>query len=440
VAQDAHVIILVHGIRDYALWQDRIRNVLKEHFTVESTNYGRFDLLRFLVPLSHFRNKAIESVWDQIRDVKKQYPDAKFSFVAHSFGTYILAQILSREFDFSAHQVVFCGSVVKYNFPFEQIADRFTTPILNEVGAKDVWPAIAESLTWGYGSAGTYGFRRPRVRDRWHSGARHGYFLNPEFCKEYWCPFFKEGVIVDGADDPEVPAVWLKALSVIRLKYVLLTLLAATFLTFGFVSTPREILAEIFGPRVCYPYDPISDKPDKLRPRRDCVSGELSYVKWIDENAYSATDRETGRYPNDRANRALSMTAVEPNGTRVWAEQNLTRIDSNRAYWPVPSSSGWTEIAEGSTKVLSGHVGALLRRQDPDRECVLRGSTKKRQLLETFLPINLDDLVEGQKAEIQMCFRWAYFDCEEKVPMTLEANDKEPFFCVGQVVRAFKDR
>lgn len=440
MAHNAQVIILVHGIRDYALWQDGIRNVLKEQFTVESTNYGRFDLFRFLIPLNYFRNRAIESVWDQIRDVKRQYPNAKFSFVAHSFGTYILAQILSREFDFSAHRVVFCGSVLKYNFPFEQIADRFTTPILNEVGARDVWPAIAESLTWGYGSAGTYGFRRPRVRDRWHSGARHGYFLNPEFCRTYWFPFFQEGTVVDGAANPEGPPVWLRVLSLIRLKYVLLTLFAAIFVIFAFVPAARETLAEFFGPRFCYPYDPVSDEPDKSRPHRDCVPGELTYVKWVDESAYPATDPETGRYPNDRANRAMSMTALEANGTRIWAEQNLTRMDSNRTYWPVPSSNGWTEIAEASTKVAPGQLGALLRRQDPDRQCELRNNEKKRKLLETFLPINLDDVVGKQKAEVKMCFRWAYFNCAEKLPMILEADDKEPFFCVGRVVRAFKDR
>lgn len=122
---ETHVIILVHGIRDYALWQERIRRVLSEHFKVASTNYGQFDLIRFLMPIAYFRNKAIERVWDQIRDVKKQYPTANLSFIAHSFGTYIIANILSRQFDFVAFRVVFCGSVVKYSYPFEQAAERF---------------------------------------------------------------------------------------------------------------------------------------------------------------------------------------------------------------------------------------------------------------------------------------------------------------------------
>jgi hypothetical protein len=78
------VIILIHGIRDRALWQNEIGSVLRKEFEVEPANYGRFDIFRFLVPISFFRNQAIESVWDQIRDIRKRYPNRKYSFVAHS--------------------------------------------------------------------------------------------------------------------------------------------------------------------------------------------------------------------------------------------------------------------------------------------------------------------------------------------------------------------
>jgi len=225
---DTQVIILVHGIRDFALWQNSVRRTFERHFKfVETTNYGRFDLVRFLLPISYFRSAAIEVVWRQVRDIRRQNPERKLSFVAHSFSTYVLAHILQREFDFTAFRIVFCGSVVKYGFPFEQFGDRFHSPILNEVGAKDVWPAMAECVTWGYGSAGTYGFRRPRVRDRWHANAGHGYFLRPEFCERYWVPFFKDGTIVEDAADPEEPPIWIRILSIFRLKYLLLAAIVA---------------------------------------------------------------------------------------------------------------------------------------------------------------------------------------------------------------------
>lgn len=40
------VVILVHGIRDFALWQTTIRSTLEqEGFKTEATNYGRFNLI-----------------------------------------------------------------------------------------------------------------------------------------------------------------------------------------------------------------------------------------------------------------------------------------------------------------------------------------------------------------------------------------------------------
>jgi hypothetical protein len=175
------VVVLVHGIRDYALWQSQIRASLTQAGMVaELTNYGRFDLLRFLVPVQFFRQKAIAEVWEQIQIVKQQYPTARLSIIAHSFGTYVISQLIKNNFNLDAHRIIFCGSVVPYRFRFQDFQKRFMPPILNEVGTGDIWPAMADSVTWGYGSAGTYGFRRPLVHDRWHNKARHGYFLTVE--------------------------------------------------------------------------------------------------------------------------------------------------------------------------------------------------------------------------------------------------------------------
>jgi hypothetical protein len=63
------------------------------------------------------------------------------------------------------------------------------------------------------------------VRDRWHNGAGHGFFLDPGFCNRFWIPFLRDGTFIPGADEPERPRVWLEILSTIKLKYVLSLLL-----------------------------------------------------------------------------------------------------------------------------------------------------------------------------------------------------------------------
>lgn len=122
----SQVVILIHGIRDFALWQNSVRNTLEEAgMAVEAINYGRFNLLEFLSPFAFFRKRAIEKVWRQIRIVRQNNPQADISVIAHSFGTYVVAQLMKENFDIKFHRILFCGSVVPYDFPFEQIQDRF---------------------------------------------------------------------------------------------------------------------------------------------------------------------------------------------------------------------------------------------------------------------------------------------------------------------------
>lgn len=222
-----HVVVLIHGIRDFALWQVSIRETLKNAgFIVEHINYGRFNLIEFLTPIPYFRKKAIDRVEHQLRIIRDKHRDADISLIAHSFGTYVAAHVMSNAFDRGFHRVILCGSVLWRQYPFENIKDRFTDPILNEVGSRDIWPAFAESITFGYGSIGTYGFLGPYVYDRWHNGAYHGYFLTIEFCKTFWIPFLRDGTEVAAATVPEEPRWWLKLISIFKIRYALIAVIA----------------------------------------------------------------------------------------------------------------------------------------------------------------------------------------------------------------------
>jgi hypothetical protein len=237
-----HVVILVHGIRDRARWEASLSEPLKSHgFTPVPINYGRFGALEFLLPIPFFRNRAVRDVRGQIADVRKQYPEASLSVIAHSFGTWVIAKILQDGFFIRFHRIIFCGSVVPYNFPFEQFSERFCDPILNEVGDCDPWPAVAESATWGYGSAGTYGFLRNRVQDRWHASAGHGYFLNNSFCECYWISFLRDGKIIPGNSEAS-PPLWVRAVSWAKLKYLAILAILATLYAAGVMGNAQDVV------------------------------------------------------------------------------------------------------------------------------------------------------------------------------------------------------
>ena len=194
-----HTVILIHGIRTTALWQNEIRKTLEsQSFKVQLTNYGRFDLLRFLCPGQFFRRRVLEDITQQVRDTPShgQAPRARSSRTASARSS--LAGILQQ----CARSQVSPDHLLRQRRPIPVPASpstrhRFDGELINEVGTRDVWPVLAETVTTGYGSAGTYGFKRLDVRDRWHNGKTHSAFLTRDFCERYWVPLLRDGSLVE---------------------------------------------------------------------------------------------------------------------------------------------------------------------------------------------------------------------------------------------------
>lgn len=245
------LVILVHGIRTRASWVHEVAGELRRNrFEVAGVNYGRFGTVKFLLPIERFRQQAVRKIERDVRTAMARFPGCKVSYIAHSFGSYALTKLLQQGIDIRAERVIFCGSVVPTDFEFEQfILDRVESKeVFNEVGTHDVWPAMAEAVTCGYGPAGTYGFNRPIARDRVHVGFRHSDYLNKVFCRDYWVPYLLNGTLVEPKEPEGLPEVdrrtprWFEWLRWIKWLYVLLgvlLLLATMWVAGQTYCTPR---------------------------------------------------------------------------------------------------------------------------------------------------------------------------------------------------------
>jgi pimeloyl-ACP methyl ester carboxylesterase len=252
-----HLVILVHGINTRALWMGEIKPALeKGGFLVAPTSYGRYGILRFLSPFRNSRKKAIERVVADIRTARRARKLATgsepthMSVISHSFGTYVVSKILTDYPEFHWQRVIFCGSVVREDFPFDQVLERFGHPLLNEIGTRDFLPALAESAGWGYGSVGSTGFNRPPVETRWHNGFRHSVFLTEAFCDKFWTPFL-QGEKPKRADKAaEMPA-WIRAITWFPLRLLPVALLSVA-LPFGILQAlnTTNLLASKTDPAV----------------------------------------------------------------------------------------------------------------------------------------------------------------------------------------------
>lgn len=175
--QDAitDVVFVIHGIRDPGHWTDKIaRHIWKLggehgiHFERVVDSYGYFGMGPFLVP--SVRRKKVDWLVDRYIAARSKYPDARFHFVGHSHGTYLLAKMLELFPACRFDNVVFVGSVVRQGYDWASCIDRRehhppqVKRVLNFVASRDWVVAFFPRLFdfWNIqdlGGAGHLGFR-----------------------------------------------------------------------------------------------------------------------------------------------------------------------------------------------------------------------------------------------------------------------------------------
>ncbi|MCX5581209.1 hypothetical protein [Kaistia terrae] len=225
VSQAKHLVILVHGINTRANWMTQVGQTLtRAGFECEPAGYGYFGVIRFLLPIDWLRRLAIQVVVSKIDAAIDMHKPDRVSIISHSFGSYVVSRIIEKEFRLKWHRVIFCGSVIPNTFPFPQLTSRFTSPILNEIGTRDFWPALATSVTWGYGSIGSHGYQGAPLAERWYRGFHHSDFLTKEHCEKAWVPFLKRGEVVDADAPDELPLI-MRILTIIKIKMILVAIL-----------------------------------------------------------------------------------------------------------------------------------------------------------------------------------------------------------------------
>jgi pimeloyl-ACP methyl ester carboxylesterase len=252
------VVILLHGIRTRALWYDIAKRLLSEidNVEVKTIGYGRFDVIRFLLPFT--RKSVRKLVLKEIKLIKwklaKELRPAQISVIAHSFGTYTIIKILEEEDDIDLHTLVLCGSVLPSNYDFGHISRKVSHAIINDAGSRDIFPVLARLATVGYGDSGTFGFLKGLVQDRFHT-FRHSDFFTKDFISRYWVSIFSERKVYSSEMDRSLQ----KSPVLVRLlsgfpegilpKYVL-PLLLAIFLVPPSVKAAKTWLAPVLNPEV----------------------------------------------------------------------------------------------------------------------------------------------------------------------------------------------
>ena len=165
------LVFVIHGIRDRGFWAQKIARNIKRHanantkFESWTSSYGYFAMLPFL--LKSVRQRKVEWLMDCYTEARARYPRARFHYVGHSNGTYLLAQALRDYPAVRFENVVFAGSVVRRDYKWSDWLSndpykRRVTRVLNYVATNDRVVALFPKglQPWGanLGSAGHDGF------------------------------------------------------------------------------------------------------------------------------------------------------------------------------------------------------------------------------------------------------------------------------------------
>ncbi|MBX8574796.1 alpha/beta fold hydrolase [Pseudomonas cichorii] len=179
-----NVVFVIHGIRDQGFWTQKIARRVRtlaaqkallakvsnavptsSEWATETSSYGYFPMLPFLLPW--YRRNKVEWLMDKYTEALARYPNAKFSYVGHSNGTYLIAKALELYPCCKFENVVFAGSVVRDEYDWKRLLDANqprVKNVLNLVATSDwvvaFFPKFFQVFGWqDLGSAGHDGFK-----------------------------------------------------------------------------------------------------------------------------------------------------------------------------------------------------------------------------------------------------------------------------------------
>ena len=187
----------VPGFKSVEKWSKFFSDILEgwlpaDDFLVESTKRSWVSVSTFL--FSPARKAAIREVEANLMRMAHQAANknAELIIVAHSFGTHILQDVLSRQWQFATPKaIILCGSVIRPGIFFGSHVNNIPVEIINDCGLRDNVSVAAESATRIFEASGRFGIppqNRPNISvyNRYWRELGHRCFFKPHFVWNQW--------------------------------------------------------------------------------------------------------------------------------------------------------------------------------------------------------------------------------------------------------------
>lgn len=197
-------VIAVHGLRSHGEWHKILGKLLSARgIPFVSHPLGRLPIYAPLLPVGH--RARIDAFYDAFQALCKsrEYridlsdPQKRPSVVAHSYGTYIVANALLKYADLRLDKLILVGSALPIRFDWSPILMRDQVScVLHEIGQRDQIIKIAALLerlglvSISIGGSGAEGFiqKDPAIIVRRHEYFDHRDYLRERHIETHWLP------------------------------------------------------------------------------------------------------------------------------------------------------------------------------------------------------------------------------------------------------------
>lgn len=159
------VVFLVHGIRACnSQWPTRAARIIEQQYPnaiAVQAGYSYFSALNFAIPF--MRRRQIRWMQDEYAYRFARHPGARFHFLGHSNGTYLLGRMLEKVPNVKFTRVTLVGSVLPEDFDWKNHLGERVDEYQNHRAASDLPVSLLCSLLRGFfmrdiGTAGFSGF------------------------------------------------------------------------------------------------------------------------------------------------------------------------------------------------------------------------------------------------------------------------------------------
>ena len=210
--RDVPWVLVVHGMNTRGEWQEELSwlvgRTYRHMVPVAIYKYGKIQPgvmfpARQRALARKLESKLLKLSAEAIRARYAGVPDV----IAHSFGTWLVAEALDRNAQLRIGRLILLGSVVRPNYPWQKLIDRKQIEaVLNHGATEDEWVPRAQFFIPDSGPGGKHGFAPP-VTNVPATGFRHSAYFLPDRLRGafegVWKPFLQSEV------PPPWPETWI---------------------------------------------------------------------------------------------------------------------------------------------------------------------------------------------------------------------------------------